>query len=58
MATTKQSDLGISEVEFSIGSTATPVDGRYCLSFDLVKRILLDFLSTGKLSPEVFWEEI
>lgn len=45
-------------VEFLAGDTATPIDPRFCLSFEAVKQIASDFLRTGQRSRAFLWEEI
>jgi len=45
------------EMEFAVGGTATPISGRYRLDFDTLRRIVGDFVATGKRSGDVEWEE-
>jgi hypothetical protein len=58
MATTEVAKLNNQHVEFLIGNTPTPVPARYCLPFDVVKKISIHFLNTGDPEPAVTWEEI
>jgi len=44
--------------EFLIGNTPTPVRGRCCLPFDVVRQIVAYFIETGCCDPGVPWEEI
>lgn len=45
-------------VVFLTADTPTPVLRRYCISFELLKRIAAHFIETGQRSPAVPWEEI
>jgi hypothetical protein len=47
-----------SDSEFLAGGTLTPVCSRYCLPFDLVTQIAVEFQEKGVRSPSVGWEEI
>lgn len=51
-------DNGVQSPEFLVGGTATPIPMRYILPYDLVKKIALHFLETGKREPDVWWEQI
>jgi hypothetical protein len=55
MATEPTSDQ--SEMEFILGGTATPIDGRYRLSFSTVKEVVAAFVASGGRSDTVKWEE-
>ena len=44
--------------KFLAGGTLTPIQSRFCLPFDAVKRIAATFLETGFRSGECRWEEI
>ena len=44
--------------QFMCGGTATPVPTRYCLPFETMQGVVLDFLESGARSPDVLWEEI
>lgn len=43
---------------FSVGGTATAIDGRYRLSLDRVKEIVAEFVATGSRSALVDWKEL
>lgn len=43
---------------FDLGGSATEMASKYCLPFDLLKKICLDFLETGRRSKFVEWEEV
>jgi|YelNatPaOPRAMG01_1025707.scaffolds.fasta_scaffold75042_2 hypothetical protein len=45
------------EMEFVVGGTATPIDGRYYLPFQNIEQIIAYFMETGGRSPTVAWEE-
>ena len=45
-------------MEFLISNTDTPVAMKFCLSIECVKKIVADYLATGKRSPLFSWEEI
>lgn len=45
-------------IEFLAGGTPTPIDGRFCLSFPIIKAIVGDFVQSGERSSCVEWEEI
>ena len=44
--------------EFLTGNTLTPVAGRYCLPFEVMRQIVVYFVETGHYNPAVPWEEI
>ena len=46
------------EMEFAVGGTATPIDGRYRLSFGIVQEVVATFVATGRRSDSVKWEEL
>jgi len=46
------------EMEFSVGGTPTPIDGRYRLTLDTLKEIVVEFVESGGRSDHVEWEEI
>lgn len=58
MATTSASKGKNEAVDFLIGDTPTPVPGRYCLPFALVREIAFYFQETGGRNPIVDWEQI
>jgi hypothetical protein len=45
-------------MEFLVGDTPTPVAGRYRISFDAIREIVAEFVSTGQRSRQVAWEEL
>ena len=45
------------DAEFLVGGTLTPIEGKYCLPFDRVKEVIVEFAS-GSISKKVNWEEI
>ena len=47
----------VEEMEFVVGGTATPIDGRYCLPFATVKDVVAEFAVSGNRSAAVNWEE-
>lgn len=47
----------LDEMEFAVGGTPTPIDGRYCLSFAKLCEIVAEFVMTGNRSNTVKWEE-
>jgi hypothetical protein len=49
---------GVVPIEFVCAGSATPIPSRYIVPYELVRKIVMDFLQTGQPSPEVFWEEI
>ena len=52
-----QAETGQQEMSFVVGGTATPIDGRYRLPFNVVRDIVLEFVVSGKQSAIVEWEE-
>jgi hypothetical protein len=44
--------------EFLAGDTLSPVAARYCMPFNLVKKIAIEFQETGLRSSAVSWEQI
>jgi immunity protein Imm1 of predicted polymorphic toxin system len=44
--------------EFLLADTPTPVPKRYCMQLEAIIEIVEFFRQTGKVSPEVSWEEI
>ncbi len=45
------------EMEFAVGGTATPIDGRYRLTMEMLKEVVAEFVATGRKSDRVDWEE-
>jgi hypothetical protein len=45
-------------VEFLAGGSPTPIEGRFCLPLDRVRKIVQDFLDIGAMSDSVEWEPI
>jgi hypothetical protein len=45
------------EMEFLVGGTPTPIEGRYCLPFGKLAEIVAEFAASGKRSDAVNWEE-
>jgi hypothetical protein len=45
------------QMEFAVGGTATPIDGRYRLPFDTLHNVVATFVATGSRSNCVKWEE-
>ncbi len=43
---------------FDLGGSATEILSNNCLPFDLLKKVVLDFLQTGQRSHLVNWEEV
>ena len=44
--------------EFLLGGTPTPISSRYCMPFELVRKIAEYFLETGRAHPGFTWEEV
>ena len=52
-------DGSISETHvFLISGTPTEIEGKHCLSFEMLKQICQHFIETGNPFPNVEWEEI
>jgi hypothetical protein len=51
-------DHGTEVVDFLMADTATPIPIRYCLPFDVMKKVIVYFQEAGYRSPAVDWEEI
>ena len=45
-------------VEFLSGGTPTPIEDRFCLPLDQIRKIVLDFLVYGTRPDSVEWEPI
>jgi len=45
------------DMEFAVGGTLTPIDARYRISFDNIRRVVFDFLATGDRGTAVDWNE-
>ncbi len=58
MAVSKGDLSGRSEMEFLVGDTPTPIDGRYQVAFDDLREVAAEFVATGKRSNRVSWEEL
>jgi hypothetical protein len=58
MVTTASETAEDDYFEFLIGNVPTPVPRRYCVSFDLMKKIAISFVQTGLRDSSVCWEEI
>jgi hypothetical protein len=52
------SRLNLGDMDFIVGGTLTPIDGRYRVPADKIMRIVRHFLETGERSSEIEWEEI
>ena len=46
------------EMEFVVGDTTTPINGRYRLPFHTVKEVVATFVASGQRSRAVKWEEL
>jgi len=46
------------DMEFLVGDTPTPIDGRYRVNFDELRETVADFVATGERSTRVSWEEL
>jgi hypothetical protein len=46
------------EMVFVVGGTATPIDGRYRLPFDVLTEVAVEFVTSGERSRKVSWEAI
>lgn len=46
------------DMEFLVGDTPTPIDGRYRIGIDDLCEVVAEFVATGKRSARVFWEEL
>jgi len=58
LAVTPEKQCQQEYVEFLIGDTPTPIPRRFCIPFEMVKKIAAHFIETGERSPTVSWEEI
>jgi hypothetical protein len=58
MAAIRQESSNRGCAKFLAGGTLTPVTSRFCLPFDVVRRVAVVFLETGCRSSECSWEEI
>jgi len=58
MAVSPAGEYREGDFEFLAGGTATPVSSRYCLPFDLIKKLAVEFQQSGFRSSAVEWEEI
>jgi len=45
------------DMEFCVGGTCTPIDGRYRLSLGSLEQVVASFVELGIQSPAVEWEE-
>ncbi len=45
------------QMQFVVGGTATPIDGRYRLPFGTLGEVVATFVATGERSNSVVWEE-
>jgi hypothetical protein len=45
------------QMQFVVGGTETPIDGRYRLPFDILREVVANFVATGERSSSVLWEE-
>lgn len=45
------------EIEFVVGGTLTPIDGRYRIAFDELVQVVADFVIMGEMSARVLWQE-
>jgi len=46
------------QMEFVVGDTATPIDGRYRLPFRTVQDLVVAFVASGQRGDSVKWEEL
>jgi hypothetical protein len=46
------------DMEFLVGDTPTPIDGRYRIAFDELCEIVAEFVTTGARTTKVSWEEL
>jgi hypothetical protein len=46
------------QMEFVVGGTATPVDGRYRLPFDILQDVVATFVASGRRSDSVKWHDL
>ncbi len=58
MAVSRNPQLKSGYIEFMCGGTPTAFAARYILTFEEVKKIVLDFLQTGQRSNAVSWQEL
>jgi Immunity protein Imm1 len=49
---------GRHDMEFLVGDTPTPIDGRYRIAFDELREVVAEFVATGERSNRVSWEEL
>jgi hypothetical protein len=58
MAVSRAPDASQPDMEFVVGGTATPIDGRYRLEFETLAQVVSEFVSTGRQSDVVSWEDL
>jgi len=58
MATSSIGSSQPDDMEFLVGDTPTPIDGRYRLSFDELCEVVAAFVATGEGSSRVSWEQL
>ena len=58
MAESRNDNSDRSAMEFVVGGTATPIDGRYRLSISEMVEVVIEFVTTGVRSSKVAWQEL
>jgi Immunity protein Imm1 len=58
MAVSNAGASGRHDMEFLVGDTPTPIDGRYRIAFDELRDIVAEFVATGEKSTRASWEEL
>jgi hypothetical protein len=58
MAVPRETQSGVSDMEFLMGNTGTPIRGRYILKSELADKLVSFFVEAGGRSDAVEWEEI
>jgi hypothetical protein len=58
MALSDDEDNDQREMNFLVGGTATPIDGRYRVTYELLAEIVSEFVASGERSNKVSWEEL
>ncbi len=58
MAVSNAGASGRHDMEFLVGDTPTPIDGRYRITSDELREIVGEFVATGERCTRVSWEEL
>lgn len=58
LAVSKTGSSNRNDMEFLVGDTTTPINGRYRIPFDALREIVVDFVTTGQRNSNVTWDEL